>query len=161
MFKQYPDILYPFKFDGKEHLLKDITTNVKLQVELVNKVAFFEYYDVLDGETPEIVAHKYYGNPNWHYLILLANEIWDWREFFPKDRLVFENYVKDSYVNPNGIHHYENLQGEIIPWHDGEEIIPITNYQYEYALNESKRRIKVINKSIANAVVKAIEDELE
>ena len=33
--------------------------------------------DPVDGETPEIVAEKVYGNAEYHWIIMLANDIYD------------------------------------------------------------------------------------
>ena len=38
----------------------------------------FDYYDVKDGETPEMIAHKYYGDVNLHWIVLIANDIIDY-----------------------------------------------------------------------------------
>ena len=40
----------------------------------------FDYYDVKDGETPEMIAHKYYDDVELHWTILVANDIVDYYE---------------------------------------------------------------------------------
>lgn len=37
-------------------------------------------------------------------------------------------------------------------------VIPVTNYEYEERINESKREIKLISKNMANSVIEAIKD---
>lgn len=165
MFRQYPDIYYPFTDKQKQtyyRVLKDITVNLKLRRDLTNDVSLYEYYDLRDWESPDIIAAKYYGNAKWHYLVMLANDTFDWRDDYPLTQNQLDAYVKDVYVNPNGVHHYETVDGVIVPKPDVEakDIVPITNYEYEYKLNESKRRIRLIRSDIAPQVVAALKDLL-
>ncbi len=51
--------------------------------EAIKSDLFVYYlYDIKDGETPEMLAYKYYGDANRHWIILLANDIinpfYDW-----------------------------------------------------------------------------------
>lgn len=165
MFRQYPDIFYPFTDKQKQtyyRVLKDITVNLKLRRDLTNEVSLYEYYDLRDWESPDIIAAKYYGNPKWHYLVMLANDTFDWRDDYPLTQNQLDAYVKEVYVNPYGVHHYETVDGVIVPKPDVEakDIVPITNYEYEYNLNESKRRIRLIRSDIAPQVVAALKDLL-
>lgn len=61
-----------------------------------NSAAFYEY-DIQDSDTPEIIAHKYYGNSERHWMVLLFNDIvdpqWDWP--LTENNLV--KYVNDKY----------------------------------------------------------------
>ena len=165
MFRQYPDIFYTFTDKQKQtyyRVLKDITVNLKLRRDLTNEVSLYEYYDLRDWESPDIIAAKYYGNPKWHYLVMLANDTFDWRDDYPLTQNQLDAYVKEVYVNPYGVHHYETVDGVIVPKPDVEakDIVPITNYEYEYNLNESKRRIRLIRSDIAPQVVAALKDLL-
>ena len=58
-----------------------VVTNLLRRVALRQKVSadvlVFDYYDVKDGETPEIIAHKLYGDSELHWVILLINNITD------------------------------------------------------------------------------------
>ena len=63
-----------------------VYTNLLSRANLINDVltnpVLFYYYDIQDGDTPEIVAHKYYGDSYRYWLVLLPNNIldpqWDW-----------------------------------------------------------------------------------
>ena len=118
MFRQYPDIFYPFTDKQKQtyyRVLKDITVNLKLRRDLTNEVSLYEYYDLRDWESPDIIAAKYYGNPKWHYLVMLANDTFDWRDDYPLTQNQLDAYVKEVYVNPYGVHRYETVDGVIVP----------------------------------------------
>lgn len=117
MFQNYKNIYYPF-LDGEGEtfykVVKDITENLKIRQDAIDILELFEYYNLRDNETPEIVASKYYNDPKLHYLVLLANQRYDWRNDFPLTAQQLREYVNESYANPNGIHHYEDADGNEI-----------------------------------------------
>ena len=55
-FSMFPNILYDAKGNGQSTVMKDIFRRVKLKS--TERVVGFDYYDVQDGEAPEIIAHK-------------------------------------------------------------------------------------------------------
>ena len=44
---------------------------VKIKTSAKTNIYEYDYYDVQDGETPEMIAFKYYGRPDYHWTILL------------------------------------------------------------------------------------------
>ena len=158
MFENYENILYPFKIGSLtvEKLVKDITTNLKIQENVVELAGFFSDYIIGDGETPEIIAWKVYGDAKLHYLVMLANSLYDWRKDFPLTQNELDAFVNETYANPNGIHHWVNSNtGEVVIAH-GEFDVPVTNYEYEYNENEKKRYIRLIRPEYATDVVDAL-----
>lgn len=86
-FKEFPQFLYDFKygnFDTKTSIVTDITRNVRVRKEILENVTLYDEYDIVDGETPEIIAEKIYGNPEYHWIIMLANGRYDYVTDFPK-----------------------------------------------------------------------------
>ena len=81
-FDMFPNIYYDSKGNGKFTIMKDLLSRVKLISDVKDNILGFDYYDVKDGETPEMIAHKYYGDVNLHWTILVANEIVDYYEDF-------------------------------------------------------------------------------
>ena len=80
-FKEFPKFIYDFKNpDGSTstQIVKDITRNVRFRKEVFANISVFDEYDIVDGETPEIIAEKVYGNPKYHWVIMLANERFDY-----------------------------------------------------------------------------------
>ena len=61
-----------------------------------NSMIYYTYL-VKDGETPEIIAAKYYDNPNRHWIILLANDIIDPQYDWVMSYDVFNNYIIKKY----------------------------------------------------------------
>ena len=73
LFKEYPIIEYVL--NNKPITLVDIFKNIAFTNTETSK-AFFEYY-IQDGETPEHIAAKFYGDTSLSWLILLPNNISD------------------------------------------------------------------------------------
>jgi len=85
-FKEFPVFLYDFKygdFETKTHIVKDITRNVRFRKEVLDNIAVFDEYDIMDGDTPEIVAERVYGDPEYHWILMLANQRYDYLSDWP------------------------------------------------------------------------------
>ena len=168
-FDMFPNIYYSAKGDGKFTIMKDILSRVKLIANVKENILGFDYYDVQDGETPEMIAHRYYGDVNLHWTILVANDIIDYYEDWPMGVQRFEQFVKDKYENPAAVHHYE------IPQTSGDTTVmidvgmntteypsatAISNYTYEDRLQEQKRQIRLISPDFISQFVSEFEKKL-
>jgi len=145
-FDKFPIIYYDFEVNGKREvrLVRDITINVRIRKEILDNITLYNEYDIKDGETPEIISNKVYGSPLYHWVIMICNQRYDYVSDFPLATYEFEKYVRDKYGdNVAGIHHYVNEAGFIVD-SSASGATPVTNYNYEMELNESKRRIKLI-----------------
>lgn len=146
-FEKFPIIYYDFDINGQRtvKLIRDITINVRIRKEILDLISIYDEYDIMENETPEIISEKVYGSPIYHWVIMLCNQRYDYVNDFPLSTRDFEKYVREKYGdNVSGIHHYVNEAGYTIN-SDVSGAIPITNYNYEMELNESKRRIKLIS----------------
>lgn len=158
-FNKLPNIYYNFTVKGKDTLfiLRDITVNFRVLQQVLNNVAVYDLYNIVDGETPELVSEKVYGNPNYHWVIMLANQrfdyLGDW--VMPYDRL--EQYCIDKYGAEQiyETHHYEDADGFVVN-SDYPLATPISNIDYESKINESKRTLKIISKTL----IQQLTDEL-
>jgi hypothetical protein len=146
-FKNFPSFIYNFDISGVSTalLVKDITNNVRFRQELLSNITVYDEYDIVDNETPEQISEKLYGSPEYYWVIMLANDRYDYINDFPLTQYVLEQYISDKYTNPYDIHHYIDSNGFIV---DSSYVGAgtVTNYDYEYSVNESKRRLKIIPK---------------
>ena len=168
-FEMFPSVFYDMKGDGQYTLVKDLMSRVKLVASVKENILNFDYYDVKDGETPEMIAQKYYGDVNLHWTILVANDIIDYYEEWPMSVQKFEQFVKDKYDNPQAIHHYEIEQTS---GNDTRKIdvgmntteypsaTAISNYQYEDKLQEKKRQIRLITPEYMDSFVQEFEKKM-
>lgn len=160
MFEKYALIEYPIEYIDETvyHLLRDISTNVRIKSELIENTGYYDYYTIKDGETFESIAYKYYGDVSYFYLVMLSSVLYDWRDSLPLTQSELEYYIKDTYVNPQGVHHYiDSSTGKRTTRIDGEKTIPVTNEEYEEARNEEKRHIRLIKHTYASTLKEMIE----
>ena len=162
-FKEFPQFAYDFEIGGKTKvlLLTDITRNVRFRKEVLSNIELYDEYDVQDGETPEIIAEKVYGNANYHWVIMLLNERYDYIADFPLTYPQLVSYVQDKYGvgNEYAPHHYENERGFIVDEYYLNKVT-VSNIQYEERINESKRRIKLVAPQLIDRVMKQFKDIL-
>jgi hypothetical protein len=117
-FDKFPKTPYNINYDSERTQNFDMPVNILVRVGvLINKLdQVFHYYDyeIREGETPEIVADKFYGNPEAHWLILLTNNILDPQYGWVLHYDAFGKYIVSKYGSlanaKTGIHHYELIQ---------------------------------------------------
>lgn len=101
-FKDFPSFLYDFNLgDGKvkTSVVKDITRNIRFRKEILQNITAYDYYDIVDGETPEIIADKFYGSPEYHWVIMIANGIIDYASDLPMQESILQKHIEKVY-NP-------------------------------------------------------------
>ena len=97
---------------GVSTLFTNVMARASIINDLLNNPVLFYTYDIQDGDTPEIVADKYYGDSYRYWLIMFANQMldpqWDW----PLNSLNFNLYIADKYqeFDPNStIYEYQKV----------------------------------------------------
>jgi hypothetical protein len=168
-FKGFPNIVYDFSSDNESisYLLKDITRNVRFRKELLKDITLYDEYDIVDGETPEIIAEKVYGSPFYHWIVMLANERYDYIQDFPMTQNELDQYIKHTYGSlSNAINktmYWVNSVGDVVYYDETNPTSPlnyvgnktkVTAYDYEIKVNESKRRIKLISPKLLTTIIK-------
>ena len=117
-----------------------------------------------------MIAHKYYDNPELHWTILVANDIVDYYEDWPMSVQRFEEFVKDKYANPQGVHHYEISQtsGDVtktinvgMNTTDYASASAISNYTYEQRLQDDKRQIRLIGQNYIKQFVDEFRSKID
>lgn len=153
-FQNFNTISYPFEVNGevKNILVKDITKNIRFLSASLAAIKLYDTYIMQDGETPEIVAAKFYGNPNYHWIVMLSNERYDYLEDFPKTQLQLDRYIEEKYGDAADEPSLFVKFGKVVDYGTANSY-QITNRQYENMLNEQKRSIKIISPDLINAVL--------
>ena len=163
-FNYFPKIAYDVRGD-KNNIRIDRITNVlariRKKVEITN-VSFFQQYFIQDSDRADTLAYQIYGDSTLHWIIMYANYMtnpyYDW----PLTYFDLQRYVAKKYDNINGIHHYEDSDGNVV---DAPNTIispsgrtsgpadAITNFVYEERLNDEKRVIDVIRVEYVEQIV--------
>lgn len=85
--------------NGNTTTATDLMARVGIISKLLQNPLIFYEYDVQEGDTPEIVAHKYYGSMDRFWIVLMCNNLldpqWDW----PLNSKQFNQYISDKYPN--------------------------------------------------------------
>jgi hypothetical protein len=160
-FKEFPTFLYDFDINNKTEYrnVKDITRNVRLRKEILSNVTVYDEYDIMDGETPEIISEKIYGTPLYHWVIMICNERYNYVDDFPLTQYQLDNHVTDKYGvgNEYDTHHYIDYNGNIVD-STNPQATSVSNFDYEIQINEGKRRIKLISPTLLNTILKNFKD---
>lgn len=157
-FKDFPKFIYDFKYDDsaatKTSVVKDITRNIRFRKEILANITLYDEYDIVDGETPEIIAEKIYGNPEYHWIIMLVNDRYDYLTDFPLEETALVKVMQEKYGNSlYSIKHYVNSKGFIVN-SNSPGAVGVTNEQWEREQNEKKRRIKIVSKQLIGTILR-------
>lgn len=125
-FSELPTIYYDFNIAGVNsiHVIRDISTNVRIKKEFLDTITLYDEYDIQDGETPDIISERVYGSPFYHWIIMLMNERFDYINDFPLSAAQLLLHIDEMYGvgNKDAIHHYEDANGRILtstdPYYD-------------------------------------------
>ena len=169
-FSQLPDVYIGEGLDDTEsfkyRLVKNIFRRVKIRDDMVDVANNFESYIIGDNETPEKLAQALWQNGHYDWILLLANNITDYYEEWPKNEVDLTAYCREKYNDIESIHHYETQKimynDDIVMYNEGLQVnesfravvagttlsaeesrTPISNYEWEYYLNEKKRMIRI------------------
>jgi hypothetical protein len=156
-------------FDQEYVEIKNVFRRVKADFDKVKSLLAFEKYSIPGDEQPYHVAKRIYQDVSYEWVILLTNNITNVYTQWPLSQREFEFMLRRKYgTRSDDIHHWQTKQieynGNILVQEgtivdrdytfrrpDGlilsnEGLVrPISNYEYEYEVNETKRLIYLLN----------------
>ena len=153
-FASFPLIPYDSVGDGNFKLVTNLLKRVALRSKVRSNTLLFDTYNVKEGQTPEIIADKLYGDPNLHWIVLYVNNITDRYHQWPMTSAQFLSFINEKYSDPDGIHHYEITQtsgdttvkidiGTDNTDHSGATAI--TNREFEESRQDTLRQIRLLD----------------
>ena len=158
-FNKFPLMAYDMKNNGNYKLLPDIMRRVKLRSGIAAGRFLFDNYNVITGDKPEDIAFKYYGDAEYHWVILLTNNITDRYYQWPLTQPQFDAFLTDKYGkgSEDAIHHYELAQTSgattsrddthmLEVNSDTVDATSISNRQYEDRQQDKFRQIRLLDK---------------
>ena len=155
-FKQFPTIPYDSQGTGKFKDVKNLLRRVAIRSKVKTNTMVYDTYDVKNGETPESIAFKLYGDAELHWVIMLVNDITDRYHDWPMSEAQFLQFVNDKYDNVDAVHHYEIAQssGDTSTKinigtsnADYPTATAITNFEHEQEQQDIKRKIRLLDPS--------------
>lgn len=136
-----------FRFNGvptvqyNDDLITDLTNIITLDWTEGN--TFFINYVIEDGDTAENICYRLWNDSSLSWLVYLVNGMVDPFFDWPLRSNELMEYVKNKYgqFQAYDAHHYTK-NGFVVNYNkDDPTLQKITNYQYEFQLNEEKRNI--------------------
>ena len=172
-FKNIPTIVYDSVGDGQFKDVKNLLRRVSIRAKVKANTLFYDTYDIKEGESPESIADRLYGDPELHWIILLVNDITDRYHQWPMTYAQFLHYLTDKYTTVDAKHHYEIAQSsgdtttkiEVYnssALYSGDQdyygsATTITNREYEEDLLEKKRSIRLLDPQYVEQFVEEYE----
>ena len=175
MLNKLPELLYNFSskpLDPDFLVVKNIWRRAQVLTEYKAQVTLFTEITIGDGERPEDLATRYYGNPFYNWTILVVNDITDYYAQWPKSISQLQEFINTKYTNGQATKHYVTTEvkdannntivpaGKVVPsnfqvsYYDGTTTVTatptvsVTNGQYETELNSRKQAIQIVKPNL-------------
>jgi hypothetical protein len=165
-FSKFPLTVYDMKGDEKYKLLPDIMRRVKVRSGIAAGRFVFDNYDVKNGERPEDIAFKYYGDAEYHWVVLLVNNVTDRFYDWPLTQPQFDAFLTDKYGSgsEDAVHHYELAQTSgattsrddshmLEVNSDTDNATSISNRQHEERVQDKNRQIRLLDRKYLDSFV--------
>ena len=232
-FTNFPKTKYDVFFDNQQVDIVDIFRIVKVKKSFKDDITFYTFYNVQDGERPDVVSTKLYGTPDYYWTFFMLNDNLvnlhkDWPlstsdalhlvdKKYPGYVVVTDDDISTKFVKDNVVeglisgarakviakdpdlgvmriepisgtlqdnellydsittdfitiksyalwkdvaHHYEDVDGNYVT-KSTLGATPISNEQYEFALNDDKSSIKVIRPQYVQAIADQFIEQIQ
>lgn len=144
------------EIDNVQRTVTDITTAIKFTSSFVIDTLPFYDYIIQDGERPDHVSYKHYGDSKYYWIILSINNIHDLWKDWPLDKnaldaVMIEKYGSLALAKSTIVKYFnttDNIEIDATEYASTpvDERSTLSAYDYEDQLNEAKRNIKLIQK---------------
>ena len=162
-------------------LVKNIFRRAKLRTDVDKAITAYDFYVIKEGERPDILANKFYDDPELDWVILIVNNITSIRDEWPLSNNDLNTHMIDKYGSESAlaeVHHYEtreirdqynrtvleaglevdeNFVFSYTPiggvTQDISAAGPVSNYEYERTVNDAKRVIRILKEEYVGALV--------
>lgn len=120
-FKNFQKVGYDLDGDGYQSQLTNLTHFSRIGTKYLDDVSFYSYYNISEGERPDMVSYKLYDSTEyyWTFFIInsgLFNAFNDW----PKGTADLKDFVEAKYQNiaaisaPIGSQGFDEIAGKFV-----------------------------------------------
>ena len=169
-FSYFPTIPHDLTNVGETIDVTNILKRFRVKPDIKEEIGTYYDYLIQPGDRPDIIAQKYYGNGAYAWIVILFNEIADPVMDWPMFDRQFIDFLESKYgslsLAQNTVHEYRRILRDAYVDIDGSryeklyvvvdqtsyealgesEREMVTKYDYEEELNETKRKIKILDK---------------
>ena len=96
-FNEFPKIDYNMTgINGNVKEVTDIWRRVKVRSKIASNVSLYDAIEVPEGDSPETIAYKVYGDTSYFWVVCLLNNVVNRYHDWPLDEFNFQQFVADS-----------------------------------------------------------------
>ena len=97
-FKQFPKIQYDFERNGVITNVVNIYRSVRPLREFIDNSSAYAFYEIKNGERPDIVSQRLYDNPNYYWTFFVINDdLHDGTRAWPMSQEDLFDYMEKEY----------------------------------------------------------------
>jgi len=96
-FNYFPKTVYSLDNTNNVDAVTSIVSRFSFENSFKNNTVVYYEYDIQDSDTPEIIANKFYGDSEKHWVVLMLNEIIDPQFDWPLDQRTIISYINEKY----------------------------------------------------------------
>lgn len=97
-FTQFPKIQYDINADGIKTEITDIFRQVDVNESFIDDVTTYMWYEIKEGERPDVVSNRLYGSPDYYWTFFVLNEsLKQGLNTWPKSYRQFELMLEQDY----------------------------------------------------------------
>jgi hypothetical protein len=117
-FANFPLQYYSFGTEETPVLFQDLTVYLDLIDQIKDQSSFYQFYSIYDGDRPDTLSHKIYGNSKYYWTFFLMNQdlrVSGWPLSVQSlDAVIKDNYPHWTIVTRNNISNSEFVPGSTI-----------------------------------------------
>lgn len=97
-FKQFPKVSYDLRKDGSIMNMVNIFRSVRPLQNFVDNPSLYKFYEIKNGERPDIVSQRLYGTSDFYWTFFVVNEfLHDGYKVWPMSQEQVYEYIKQHY----------------------------------------------------------------
>jgi hypothetical protein len=148
-FDKFPLIRY--QISGVKYSSFQTVRNLLFRTSIIREAlsnsSSYVRYVIRDGDTPEILASKIYGDPQAHWMILYANDMLDAQYDWPMTSTVFPKYIADKYRSMAEADRVPVEEQDLPPLEDYEIIAWTQDLTNEESVHHYEKVVKLENQA--------------
>jgi hypothetical protein len=98
-FNKFPKVAFDVNNDGLFSVLTDITKTVDINTIDEDKVTYYTFHEIQDGERPDSLSYKLYGTPQYYWTFFVVNDSLKagLNNAWPLNSHAFESMIANEY----------------------------------------------------------------
>jgi hypothetical protein len=96
-FNYFPKTVYSLDDTNNVDVVTSIVSRFSFENSFRDNTSVYYEYDIQDSDTPEIIANKFYGDSEKHWVVLMLNQIIDPQFDWPLDQRTIISFINEKY----------------------------------------------------------------